>query len=136
MPRPERRLVLDAWCLMPIAATSVRLVRVDRASDVLSWCLGLVPAGQPVEPERAAELVTAVGALTMSRCLPRALVLRTLLAHRGTRTDLVIGAAPEGEGLRAHAWLVDADGASLPRGGVDDGYAPLYRLGASGQTSI
>jgi hypothetical protein len=62
---------------------------------------------------------------TDSRCLIRSLVLMSLLEHRDTPCELVIGVQAEPV-FAAHAW-VECDGeALLPTG--DGRYAPLTVL--------
>jgi hypothetical protein len=45
-----------------------------------------------------------------STCLARAIAGRLMLGWRGTPTTLVLGVAPNGESVAAHAWLIAADG--------------------------
>lgn len=46
------------------------------------------------------------------RCLPRALVLYSLLCEHGARPSLVVGVLPTSDSHEAHAW-VEVDGADV-----------------------
>ncbi len=60
---------------------------------------------------------------TDTRCLMRSLVLTGLLARRGVRSEIGIGAEP-GETFQAHAWVEHGGRALAPT----LGYAPLVRM--------
>ncbi len=67
-------------------------------------------SGTSSEAERVQTQAWAVAAaaahhLYPMRCLPRSLVLQTLLAREGIRSELRIGVRREDGGLEAHAWV-------------------------------
>lgn len=71
---------------------------------------------------------TVARALPGTRCLARALALRTLLDAGGLAARLRIGVAADGAGgIRAHAW-VECDGAAFDCGEDPRGYAPFPAL--------
>jgi Transglutaminase-like superfamily len=125
-------LTAEEWCvagqaalLSGVAALAVRCLGVERAVGVMSnrrppersWSTS---AG---EIARIAEFVTTwLGA----RCLTQALVLQSLLARRGIRSAVVLGAALDVSRFRAHAWL-ERDGCVLSRLGPD-GCLPFHRI--------
>jgi hypothetical protein len=84
-------------------------------------------AGLTVDPAPTVHLVRAMLRVlrrlpTDTRCLMRSLVLVALLARRGERATLVLGAAVDG-GFLAHAW-VERDDRPL----LDDGAGRFGRL--------
>ena len=117
---PRRR-----WAVVRAA---VWLLAVDLAlravgfSVVRRWLRRLArpgrgAAGASFEAERVETLAWAVAAasahhLYPMRCLPRSLVLQTLLAREGIPAELRIGVRRQGGGLEAHAW-VEHDGRPL-----------------------
>lgn len=80
-------------------------------------------------PARASWAVEAVARrLPETRCLARALALRSLLGSEGFAADLRIGVAGAGpSGMRAHAWI-ECDGATFDCGEDTRGYAPFPAL--------
>jgi hypothetical protein len=115
----------QAALLSAVAVLAVRCLGVERAAGVMSnrrprerSCS--TSAG---EITRIAESVTAwLGA----RCLTQALVLQSLLARRGIRSAVVLGAALDAGRFRAHAWH-ERDGCVLSRLGPD-GCLPFHRI--------
>ena len=85
------------------------------------------PANSLAEALRLGRAVTRLLRLLPgdTRCLARSLVLTQLLAKRGIRAKLVIGARPEPEFL-AHAWVEHAGNPVLDPG--DDSFGRLVEL--------
>ena len=88
-----------------------------------------VPARQEFTAAQAAWAVEAAArALPRTRCLARAVALRTLLGAGGFAARLRLGVAGDGSGgIRAHAW-VECDGATFDCGEDSRGYAPFPAL--------
>ena len=90
------------------------------------------PADERLDQETARRLGRRLGrpiSLTLdplpwdSRCLVRSLVLLAMMARRGARCDLLIGARP-GTEFEAHAWVEHAGYPVLPT----LGYPPLTMI--------
>ena len=112
LSKSDRALVVRAMFLLPIVATSLKTLGLRRTQ---SWLSGnsLGPVVPPTEQtrgnvRRAAKMV-AVACRRQplrSSCLPRTIVLWSLLRRRGIATDIRIGASSNSQGeLQAHAWL-------------------------------
>lgn len=108
----DRALVIRAIFLLPIVATSLKTVGLRRTQ---SW-LGrhsLRPMVPSTEQTRANVRRTAqMVALACRRhplrssCLPRSIVLWSLLRRRGIDADVRIGVRSDTQGeFQAHAWL-------------------------------
>ena len=68
-----------------------------------------------------------------ANCLPRAVVLWTLLRRRGLAPDIRIGVRRTGERLDAHAW-VEIDGRPLDDNtAVEDRFSPLFGVPIAGR---
>jgi Transglutaminase-like superfamily len=112
LSRSDRALLIHAMFLLPIVATSLKTVGLRRTQ---SW-LGrntLAPTDPPTEQTRAnvrrAAYLVAVACRRHpigSGCLPRTIVLWSLLRRLGIDADVRIGVrcGTQGE-FEAHAWL-------------------------------
>lgn len=90
------------------------------------------PSGTRRPPAHSAEKVrwavlAASRWLPGTRCLPRALVLQSLLCQAGLPCELRIGVAKDESGFRAHAW-VECDGAPPLLGEDLSRYSPFSSL--------
>ena len=111
LSQSDRALVLKAMFLLPVVATSLKTLGLRRTQ---SWLVrnsrGLVPPTEQtrVNVRRIAQMV-AVACRRQplrSSCLPRTVVLWSLLRRRGIATDIRIGARSDSQGeFQAHAWL-------------------------------
>jgi hypothetical protein len=122
LPAAERRATLAAWAALPLAALGLRLLGfrgLVRFLDRLGQPAG--EAGAARRPGRAAAdprmLTRAVEraagrALGHYSCLPRSLVLWTLLRRGGLPAQIWVGVRRDRDQLEAHAW-VELDGAVL-----------------------
>lgn len=101
----------SAHCLRPTAARTAR------------------DAAPVFPPARASWAVEAVARRwPETRCLARALALRSLLGSEGFAADLRIGVAGAGPGgMRAHAWI-ECEGATFDCGEDTREYAPFPAL--------
>jgi hypothetical protein len=123
------RVLLTAWCLLPLIAMSLRILDYPRTRDVMRRFVqetGRVAAPE-VQIERVTRLVGVAarhGACRAS-CLCLALAVWWLLARRGVETRLKIGVRKDPTGFSAHAW-VERDGVVLT-GGADahERYQPM-----------
>jgi hypothetical protein len=103
---------MSAACLLPIVAASLKTVGLRRTQ---SWLTGnsLGPIVPPTEQTRAnvrrAAQMVAVACRrhpVRSSCLPRAVVLWSLLQRRGIGADVRIGVRYNTQGqFESHAWL-------------------------------
>jgi len=103
---------MSAACLLPIVAASLKTVGLQRTQ---SWLAGNALA--PMRPataqtraavRRAVQMAAAAYRLhpMPSSCLPRAVVLWSLLQRRGIEGDVRIGVRYNTQGqFQSHAWL-------------------------------
>ena len=112
LSRSDRALLISVVFLLPIVATSLKTVGLRKTQ---SW-LGrntLAPTDPPTEQTRAnvrrAAYLVAVACRrhpVRSGCLPRTIVLWSLLRRLGIDADVRIGVRCDTEGeVQAHAWL-------------------------------
>jgi len=112
LSRSDRALVINAMFLLPVVATSLKTVGLRRTQ----WWLtrnSLSPLVPPTEQtrakvRRAAQMLAVACRLhpLRSSCLPRTIVLWSLLRRRGIDADIRIGARSDSNGeFQAHAWL-------------------------------
>jgi hypothetical protein len=100
----ERALFCRAW---------IRLLRVGLAlrslplPEVQKLAAGARPLPSPLPASRVAYLVAAAARhhLLTLRCLPRAVVLQSLLRDQVIQTDLRIGVRRIEKNMEAHAWI-------------------------------
>jgi transglutaminase-like putative cysteine protease len=112
LSKSDRALLIRAMFLLPIVATSLKTVGLRRTQ---SWLgrngLGpTVPSTEQtrVNVRRAAQMVAVACRRhpLRSSCLPRTIVLWSLLRRRGIDADVRIGVRCDTEGaVKAHAWL-------------------------------
>jgi hypothetical protein len=112
LSKSDRGLLMSAACLLPIVAASLKTVGLRRTQ---SWLTGnsLGPIVPPTEQTRAnvrrAAQMVAVACRrhpVRSSCLPRAVVLWSLLQRRGIGADVRIGVRYNTQGqFESHAWL-------------------------------
>lgn len=102
----ERRLLMLAFVLLPIAAIRLRL----RGAASLRQDAAPPPPANVSEPPvvgEAARMVKAAAYYTPLpvTCLPQSMVLQQLLRREGVETELRIGVRKAGGALDAHAWV-------------------------------
>ena len=112
LSKSDRALLINAAFLLPIVATSLKTVGLRRTQ---SWLTrnSLGPMVPPTEQTRAnarrAAQMVAVACRrhpVRSGCLPRTIVLWSLLRRRGIDADVRIGVRCGNEDeFQAHAWL-------------------------------
>ena len=112
LSKSDRALVIRAMFLLPIVATSLKTLGLRKTQ---LWLIrnSLGPMVPPKEQaranvRRAAQMVAVACRLQplRSSCLPRTIVLWSLLRRRGIATDIRIGARSNSQGeFQAHAWL-------------------------------
>jgi hypothetical protein len=111
-PRVERSAALQAVFLLTAARLGLRYATVPATRR----CLARVARSSGVAPRRLSEIVSAASQVLpgASGCLPRALVLESLLTAAGAPAELRIGlSARNGNGPpSAHAW-VDLAGTAI-----------------------
>jgi hypothetical protein len=112
LSKSDRALVIRAMFLLPLVATSLKTVGLRRTQ---SWLARNSP-GPTIPPteqtranvRRATQMVAAACRLypLRSSCLPRTIVLWSLLRRRGIVTNVRIGVRCDAETeFQAHAWL-------------------------------
>lgn len=134
LPRRELAATARAWLMLLVTDLAVRRLPFPLVRSLLARGPAAPPPAVPVEvTELLARAVDrAVNHhLHPIRCLPRALVLQTLLRRAGVVTELRLGVRREADGISAHAWL-EADGIPVgePAGHVEQ-FAPLNPAGAA-----
>ena len=112
LSKSDRALVKRAMFLLPIVAASLKTVGLRRTQ---SWLTrnSLGPIVPPTEQTRSNVRRTAQMVAVACRrhplrngCLPRTIVLWSLLRRRGIEADVRIGVCCDTEGaVKAHAWL-------------------------------
>lgn len=112
LSKSDRAVVINAMFLLPVVATSLKAVGLRRTQ---SWLARGSPGPivPPIEQTRANVRRTAQMVAVACRrqplrssCLPRTIVLWSLLRRRGIATDVRIGARSNSQGeFQAHAWL-------------------------------
>jgi len=108
LSRDERRVVHNAAILLPLTAAGVRVLGFRRWREILErlWRGSATPPTQ-LGAEEVARLVSATARRLpfSTRCLERALALRTLLRRSGVACELRLGARKDSRGFAAHAWV-------------------------------
>jgi len=112
LSKSDRALVVRAMFLLPIVAASLKTVGLRRTQSWLTRnSLGrIVPPTEQTRANvrRATQMVAVACRLhpLRSSCLPRTIVLWSLLRRRGIEADVRIGVRCDTEGaVKAHAWL-------------------------------
>lgn len=109
LPRQERWLLCQAWCLLPLTEVALGLLSfpvLERGMERLARSRKPGPPGSP-SPERCRELVEIAARHQVGSpgCLRRALVLGWLLALRAIPGQVRFGVRKEAGAFQAHAWL-------------------------------
>ncbi|OAD22599.1 hypothetical protein THIOM_001585, partial [Candidatus Thiomargarita nelsonii] len=115
----SRRLLLQAFLLLPLVALSLKFWGVKRTQTGLAR---LLPATElPLSSEvRLPKVVKTIRMVQLAarycqpwaNCLKKSLVLWSLLRHQGINSELRIGVRRETENFEAHAW-VECEGVAL-----------------------
>lgn len=122
----ERRLLLQALLLLPLASTGLRVGGMRRTR---AWLSGLThaEATQALDAATVARVVRIASQRgpVRAKCLSAALTLEALLKRHGHRGELKLGVRKGQRGLEAHAWI-EHDGAPLMEtAGVRQRFGPL-----------
>ncbi len=106
----ERALLRRAWFRLLAAGLALRFLPLPKVQALLG-AGSRRPLTTPVPTSRIAGLVAAAARnhLLTLHCLPRALVLQSLLGDQGIQADLRIGVRRREKEMEAHAW-VEQDG--------------------------
>jgi Transglutaminase-like superfamily len=112
LSKSDRALLINALLLLPVVATSLKTVGLRRTQ---SWLTrnSVEPTVRPTEQtranvRRAAQMLAVACRLhpLRSSCLPRTIVLWSLLRRRGIETDIRIGVRSDSKKeFQAHAWI-------------------------------
>lgn len=108
LPSIDMYLHINAFILIVKYRIGLRIIPLRKVLAEIfkkSWS-DLSAQSSRVSPERIALILTRIGRLTFSTCLPIALAGRILMAKNGYKTRLHIGVAKDKKSiLEAHAWL-------------------------------
>ncbi len=116
MTRTERRLLLQAWLLLPVVRILLWLTGYRRTLANLQRLLSLnanADLAATANRERQQQAATLGRLVNMAanhslfefNCLPRSLVLWWMLRRVGLAADLRIGVQKEAHVFEAHAWV-------------------------------
>lgn len=111
LSKSDRALVIRAMFLLPIVATSLKTVGVRRTQSWLTrnFLSPTVPLTEQTRANvrRAAQMVAVACRRSPlhGSCLPRTIVLWSLLRRQGIATDVRIGTRSSHGEFQAHAWL-------------------------------
>jgi hypothetical protein len=132
LSKSDRALVIRAMFLLSVVATSLKMVGLRRTQ---SWLTrnSLAPMVPPTEQTRANVRRTAQMVAVACRrhplrssCLPRTIVLWSLLRRRGIAADVRIGVRCDAEGaVKAHAWLESNGEVLNDAGDIGSQYLPF-----------
>lgn len=135
LSKSDRALLIRAMFLLPIVAASLKTIGLRRTQ---SWLAGnaLATTRPPTEQtrakvRRAAQMVAAACRRYPFRsgCLPRTIVLWSLLRRRGLHADVRIGVRHDTHGeFQAHAWLEWNGQVINDAGDIASQYLPLPAL--------
>jgi len=110
--KSDRGLLMSAACLLPIVAASLKTVGLQRTQSWLAKNtldpMRPATARTRADVRRAVQIVAAGYRLhpMPSSCLPRTVVLWSLLQQRGIGADVRIGVRYNTQGqFESHAWL-------------------------------
>ncbi len=110
----ERRVLVRAWCLLPLTAMRLRWLGLARAQS--TSCAR--PSLQGDEALAVARRITRWVHVASRHgpfrptCLPMSLVLQRLLREQGIESDLRFGVRKAAGRIEGHAW-VERDGVRL-----------------------
>ena len=112
LSRPERRLLLKAFIILPLISLGLRLLGLQKLQTLLSR---LDSGKKEATNEKAAlaqsqNIARVLGIASrhgfyQATCLPRSLALWWLLKSQGIECDIRIGVRKSDAGLDAHAWV-------------------------------
>ncbi len=131
----ERRLVMQALVVLPLAGVALRWLGLRRCQSVLAQLSSLEGTSSKGREEilrqarMTAHLVQAAAGHGPYRgtCLVQSLALWWLLRRQGIQSELRFGVRKEGNQVEAHAW-VELLGLSLTDpGGIDERFTALDR---------
>ena len=132
--KSDRALLTQAMLLLPVVATSLKTVGLRRTQ---SWLEkeAFASTGSATEQTRANVRRAAQMVATACRqypfrsdCLPRTIVLWSLLRHRGIDGNVRIGVRSDTQGeFQAHAWLEWNGEVINDAGDVAEQYLPFNR---------
>jgi hypothetical protein len=126
--RADERRLLEAgvlWVMMAHATLRLPMGSFARKQRALDAIARRLPKLLACAPSRAAWAATAAARrVPGTTCLPWALAVRGLLLQAGMACELRIGVAPDGNSIKAHAW-VDCDGTTLSWNEPVAGYSVL-----------
>jgi len=112
LSKSDRGLLMSAACLLPVVAASLKIVGLRRTQSWLARNtldpMRPATAQTRADVRRVVEIVAAAYRLhpVRSSCLPRAVVLWSLLQRRGIGADVRIGVRYNTQGqFESHAWL-------------------------------
>lgn len=111
---PERRALVEATLLLPVAATTLRLAGMRATQRLLERYAGSAQVHSSIDAAGVARMVAVAvryGAVR-ARCLPAALTLEALLRRRGLAGQLRLGVRKHEGRFEAHAWI-EHEGAAL-----------------------
>jgi hypothetical protein len=111
---PERRALVEATLLLPVAATTLRLAGMHATRRLLERYANSPRLQGSIDAAGVARMVAIAvryGAVR-ARCLPAALTLEALLRRRGLAGELRLGVRKHEGRFEAHAW-VEHEGAAL-----------------------
>ena len=110
----ERRVLLRAWCLLPVTAMRVRWLGLARAQPAAAAAPRLEGEEALALARRITRWVHVAGRHGPFRptCLPLSLVLQRLLREQGIESDLRFGVRTAAGRLEGHAW-VEREGVAL-----------------------
>ena len=133
LPSGERRLLVQALLVLWAVRLALWLLPFSRVRELVARAAARGGSGEPAPgtDARIADAVArAAGYVPSASCLVQALALRVLLERAGAGGELRIGVERETGRLRAHAWVVRADGQVLIGGGPDHDLARFTVLPA------
>jgi len=114
MAPAERRLLVLALIVVPLAVAGLRTIGMRRTQSILRRLPSAGLWGGRIEPSRVARIVEIASrrGIIRAKCLPLSLTLQSLLAVSGVSAELRLGVRKCGGRLEAHAW-VEHDGMPL-----------------------
>jgi hypothetical protein len=129
MAPAERRLLVLALIVVPLAAAGLRTIGMRRTQSILRRLPSARLCGDRIEPSQVARIVEIASRLGIIRakCLPLSLTLQSLLAGSGVSAELRLGVRKYGGRLEAHAWVEHDGMALLEAAGVHDRFTAFTR---------
>ncbi|MDX1513447.1 MAG: lasso peptide biosynthesis B2 protein [Gammaproteobacteria bacterium] len=139
----EIGILFKAAALFPLVSTGVRIIGLKRMHTLLRWPTSAVAVARDEgSPARSAENIARLVRIAAGRglarptCLPRALVLWTLLRRHGFEARIRFGVRKSSARMEAHAW-VELDGRVInEQQCIANVYAPLEPTAISGPARL